>query len=275
MSAVEGQTAIRRRRGRPSAAAQREAVSPLQNAVAESGDSVLDLGGPVELGSGRPIRQEVHERLRDAILNVKLLPGSAVSENEIAAHLQVSRTPVREAMQRLSLEGMIQVVPQVGTFVARMNLERIREALFVREAVECTAMMRLPATLPQDELDALKTCVSRQRAAGRRGDVATVLECDEWFHKRLLELAGVAGAWRYVLEARELHRRVRVLAQSRPDAPQRSQEQHAAIVAELSAGRPAAAADVLREHIRMNVRFAEEIANRNPHYFTAPAPRQT
>jgi DNA-binding GntR family transcriptional regulator len=233
----------------------------------ESTDSPL--GGPIALGSGRSIRLEVHERLRDANLNVLLLPGSALSENEIAQTFHVSRTPIREALQRLSNEGLIQVVPQVGTFVARMDLARIREALFVREAIECAAFARLPRQLPKREIEALERFVARHRSAVRSGDLPAILAADEAFHRRLLELAGVPGVWRYVLEAREMHRRVRVLARTEYDSVRRSVMQHAAVVAGLAAGRTARAVELLREHIRTNAGWAEDMARKHPEYFTS------
>jgi DNA-binding GntR family transcriptional regulator len=225
------------------------------------------LGGPIETGAGRPIREEVHARLRNAILNVRLLPGAGLSENEIAETLQVSRTPIREALQRLSNEALIHVVPQVGTFVARMDLTRIREALFMREAIECAAFERLPAQPLKTDLQALERAVADHRRAVRAGDMTATLAADDAFHRHLLEMAGVPGMWRYVREAREMHRRVRILARQ-VGAPRRSVLQHAAVVEHLAAGNRPRAADVLREHIRMNAAVAEDIAAAHPEYFT-------
>lgn len=231
-------------------------------------DALASLGGQIEIGVRRSIGNVVHERLRDAILNVQLLPNAVLSENELAGTLQVSRTPIREAIQKLASEGLVLVVPQVGTFVARMDLARIREAMFMREAVECAAMARLPRKLPQQAIERLERIVGAHLAAARNSDLANTLGSDEAFHRYLLELAGVPGVWRYVLEAREIHRRVRVLAQSQFDSAPRSAAQHAAIVAELAAGRPAKGANLLREHIRMNLLFAEDMARTYPSYFT-------
>jgi DNA-binding GntR family transcriptional regulator len=228
------------------------------------------LGRPIALGAGRPIREEVYARLRDAILSVRLLPGQPLSENAIAEGLQVSRTPIREALQRLANEEMIQVVPQVGTFVTRLDLRRIREALFMREALECAALGRLPG-LHKDQVQALERIVADHRRAVRQGDLATIFSADETFHRMLLDLAGVPGVWRYVSDAREMHRRVRVLSRAETDSARRSVAQHASVVAELAAGRRAAATELMRKHIRMNATLAENIAARHPAYFVAQA----
>ena len=225
------------------------------------------LGLPIAPGYGRSMREEVHQRLRDAILAVRFLPGQALSENEIVEMLHVSRTPVREALQRLANEGLIHVVPQVGTFVARMDLARVREALFMREAIECAALARVPSKLGKDDLKALQAIVADHRRAARAENPALIFAADDAFHRALLDLAGVPGVWRYVREAREMHRRVRALSHAEYDSARRSVAQHAGVVAELAAGRKSVATELLREHIRMNAGFAEDIARKHPEYF--------
>jgi DNA-binding GntR family transcriptional regulator len=227
----------------------------------------LPLGLPIAPGAGRSMREEAHARLRDAIMGVRLLPGQAVSENEIVDMLQVSRTPVREALQRLANEGLIHVVPQVGTFVARMDLARIREALFMREAIECAALARIPAKLDKGSLESLQATVADHRRGIRNANRPLVFEADDAFHRALLDLAGVPGVWRYVREAREMHGRIRALSHTEYDSARRSAAQHAAVIAELAAGRKAGAIDILREHIRMNAGFAEDMARLHPDYF--------
>ncbi|SFB83674.1 DNA-binding transcriptional regulator, GntR family [Polaromonas sp. OV174] len=230
----------------------------------------LDLGGPIGLHTGLPIRHQVEQRLKERIQNVTLLPGTPLPENELAQQLEVSRTPVREALQRLTHEGLIQVVPQVGTFVARIDLDRVKEALFVREAVECTALTNISTRLSKDDMAALKRLVEMHQAAVEKNDTEATLRADEAFHRYLLALGGVPGAWRYVQEAREMHRRVRILTQtSAADGARRSVAQHASILKRLAQGKLPEAADLLREHVRMNFEMAKELARSHPDYFVA------
>ena len=238
--------------------------------------TVGPLGMPIAPGFGRSMREEVQQRLRDAIQSVRLLPGHALSENEIVDMLHVSRTPVREALQRLTNEGLIHVVPQVGTFVTRMDLERVREALFMREAIECAALQRVPEKLGKDDVESLQGIVADHRRATRAGNAALIFTADDAFHRTLLEIAGVPGAWRYVREAREMHRRVRALSHAEYDSARRSVAQHASVVAALAGGRKAEAIELLRGHIRMNATLAEDIAREHPEYFTVETeqPRQ-
>jgi DNA-binding GntR family transcriptional regulator len=227
------------------------------------------LGRPIAAGFGRSMREQVQQRLRDAIVGVRIRPGEALSENDIAHVLEVSRTPIREALQRLANEGLVHVVPQVGTFVARMNLSHIHEALFMREAIECAALARMPARLPKAHAQALERIVNEHRRAVRGDELRPVFAADDAFHRTLLEIAGVPGLWRYVREAREMHRRVRALSRGEYDSARRSVGQHAAVVAALASGRRTAAIGLMREHIGMNAVIADDMARRHPEYFVA------
>lgn len=101
-----------------------------------------------------------------------------------------------------------------------------------------------------------------------------MLSEDEEFHRLLLSLAGLPGVWRYVLAARETHRRVRVISQAGSGSAQRSVEQHRQVIEMLVAGDAAGAAEILRQHIRMNLDLAESLAKKHPDYFeTTPAGR--
>src|ERR671938_1085574 len=89
-----------------------------------------------ERRSGVPARAQVYAALRDAIIRAELAPGRQLSENELAAWLGVSRTPVREALVRLRDERLVAIVPQLGTYVSRISPQAVSDAHFIREALE-------------------------------------------------------------------------------------------------------------------------------------------
>ncbi|WP_175720401.1 GntR family transcriptional regulator [Burkholderia anthina] len=214
-------------------------------------------------------RQLVYEQIRRKILDAELVPGSVLPENTLAAVLEISRTPLREALQRLQSEGLVQVIPQVGTFVAKLELTRIREALFMREAVECAALMNVAMPIASGMVEDMRSCVTKHLEAVERADLNATMQYDAMFHRLLLEASGLVGVWRYVHEARELHRRVRVLSRSQTnlESVRRSVDQHREIVLALEEQRLDDAQSILRAHIRMNVQLAEDIARAFPEYF--------
>src|SRR5690349_12947762 len=85
-------------------------------------------------------RGEVYGRLRDAIVAAELEPGRQLSENELAEFFGVSRTPIREALVRLRDDRLVEIVPQLGTFVTRISEAAVSDAQFIRQALECAAV---------------------------------------------------------------------------------------------------------------------------------------
>lgn len=154
----------------------------------------------VDYGRRRTNRRLVYEALRHKVLTLELPPGAALSENELAAALGVSRTPVRESLILLGEEGLVQVFPQVGSFVSRVDPDRVADAQFLREAVELAALEDLPAELDAGLVDQLKSNLDRQRAAGI--GLEEFFELDEAFHHGLLQLSGHARSWSTVVAAK-------------------------------------------------------------------------
>ena len=97
----------------------------------------------------------VYETLKTEMLALNLKPGQAISENEICARFEVSRTPVREALRRLQEQGFVRTVPYSGTYVTRLNLKDIRQMIYLRVAVELMVMrdfMKIGTPLLMEEI---------------------------------------------------------------------------------------------------------------------------
>jgi GntR family transcriptional regulator, rspAB operon transcriptional repressor len=209
-----------------------------------------------------------HERLRASILRGALPPGSVVSDHLLARELGVSRTPVREAFLRLQLEGLVEVVPQVGTFVSRLDRHAVRDALFAREQLECGALAERIDPIGPAELAEIEACARRQRSALQAADYEAVMAEDDTFHFLLLRLAGRSGVWPVVRDVRDLMRRVRALALPNLSAGRAAIAQHDRIVDALRRGGNTEAVALLRTHIRDNAAMTGRLAARFPHYFT-------
>ena len=143
-------------------------------------------------------RTLVHRVLRERIVSLDLAPGAAVSEGDLAAELGVSRTPVRESLILLAEEGLIHVYPQLGSFVARIDVQQVRDAQFIREAVELAALHAAAARATAADIAALRALIAAQREA----DATTFVTLDDDFHRSLMAAAGHESAWRIVGSAR-------------------------------------------------------------------------
>lgn len=215
--------------------------------------------------AARSHRQMVHRTLRERILTLELAPGAALSENDLAAQLGTSRTPVRESLILLSEEGLVHVFPQVGSFVSRVDRGRVNAAQFVREAVELAALDDLPVDLDPQVLGELRANLDRQYAVGP--DVRRFFELDEEFHAGLLRLSGHADAWSTVVAAKRHLDRARRLGLRQAESSTRWADQHAAILRAVTAGDIGVARTTLRRHLRTVLDDIDRIGQRSPELF--------
>lgn len=216
------------------------------------------------------LAEQVHAKLRADILHARLRPGEALSENSLAARLAVSRTPVREAMQRLVREGLVEVFPQRGSYVGLLSIRRIRDALFVREAVETQTVRRMLASaLTPDRLQALDALITRQATALAAGDLDATMMADADFHRGLLQSAGLDGVWPIVAQARDMHQRTRAIAVPELQSGEQALADHRAILAGLRAGDLSRSVQAMSEHLQRNELLTLRVAALHPDYFEA------
>jgi DNA-binding GntR family transcriptional regulator len=230
--------------------------------VAATASPAATRGGPQRGHVGRG----VYDTLRTAVLDCTFLPGMALSEQVVSDQLQVSRAPVREAFRQLANEGLLETAPQRGTFVARLNAEKIADAIFVREAIECRAA-ELAVKAPLAERKRLATIVKQQSAASAKRDYAGHLAADEEFHHHILVLAGHPHAWGALRLARTGMNRIRHLAIPATGSNRIAIDHHRQLVDAIIAGDGRAASRLMREHIHSPLVFLEAIRQRHPEYF--------
>jgi DNA-binding GntR family transcriptional regulator len=217
-------------------------------------------------GAGKPsARTVVHRELRQRIVTLSLPPGAPLSENELAAELAVSRTPVREALLLLAEEDLVQIFPQLGSFVSRVDLRRVSDAQFVREAIEVASLAQAVEKLDEAALDGLRKLLADQRAARR--DTERFFELDERFHHQLLAAGGHGDAWRVVVSAKAHLDRARRLGLRTVSPVPALIDQHTAIVDALTEGDPDAAVSAMRTHLRLVFSDVERIRDTSPELF--------
>lgn len=214
------------------------------------------------------IGREVYESVRTAVLDCTLLPGMALSEQAVSEGLGVSRAPVREAFRQLVTEGLLEVVPQRGTFVARLSKARIQDAIFVREVIECRAA-ELAAKAPLAQRRKLSDILQKQVAASQQKDYAQHLSSDEELHHCILVLAGHPHAWNPLRLARTGMNRIRHLAIPELGSNKIAIDQHRQVVRAIIRGDGAKASELMRVHIQSPLGFLDAIQARCPYYFDA------
>ncbi len=135
----------------------------------------------------KSLTELVTETLRDWIVRGELEPGGHLSEVRIANDLKVSRTPVREAFNRLEIEGLLIVKPQRGTFVFSLEPDELAKLCDARVCLETTAMVAAIETNPERLSAELAECVAKMTEARQRNDVSAYLSLDTDFHQILVD----------------------------------------------------------------------------------------
>lgn len=214
-----------------------------------------------------PIAPQLVALLRKSIAELRLAPGSALSEKEIAAQYGVSRQPVREAFIKLSEAGLVEIRPSRGTYVMKISVREVANARFVREAIEADIARHAARLATTDNLRALSNLIAGQKAASAAGDFARFNSFDEAFHRELAEIVQNDFAMRVVESARFQTDRVRLL--SLPDASPIDVliSQHEAILACLVARDGDGAARAMSNHLREILRALPNIAAAHPDFF--------
>jgi GntR family transcriptional regulator, rspAB operon transcriptional repressor len=214
-----------------------------------------------------PARAHVYTALRDAIVSGQLEPGRQISENELAARLGVSRTPIREALQRLREERLVAVVPQYGTFVTHISESAVSDAQFVREALECAAIRGTALRARDQDLAALEGIIRRQDAAREANDSDSFYVLDDELHQLLCDLSGHDIAWSLSQRAKGHLNRIRRLSMPEPGYMMEMIGEHRAVVAAVAAHDPDEAEQTLRHHLRMVLSTLPAIREQHPDYF--------
>ena len=150
-----------------------------------------------EIDHALPIAPQVYNYLRARIVAHRLSPGAKISEASLAERLNISRTPLRAALQQLASEGLVNTRPHVGSTVARLDVTQLREAVFIRAALE-TAVVRKLVDMKAD-LSTLDPIMEAQQRTASRDDYASFFVQDEAFHAGLSRLARVPRAWKLAL----------------------------------------------------------------------------
>ncbi|MGW4055793.1 GntR family transcriptional regulator [Streptomyces sp. NPDC004779] len=150
------------------------------------------------------VRGQILDALRTALVSGELRPGEVYSAPALGERFGVSATPVREAMQRLAVEGAVEVVPNRGFRVVVRTSRELAELVEVRALIEVPVMLRLARTVPAARWAGLRPLAEATGAAAARGDRAHYAETDRAFHRAVLALAGNE---QLLAIADDLHRR--------------------------------------------------------------------
>jgi len=214
-----------------------------------------------------PTRVQVYAALRDAIVRGELEPGRQLSENSLAERIGVSRTPIREAIGRLREDRLVETVPQLGTFVSRINPTAISDAQFIREALECAAIRLSAQVAKEADIAELEENLHRQERAREGADLDAFYLLDDSFHHALCDLSRHPTVWTISQRAKSHLNRIRRLSLEVPTYLPEMVDEHRRVVDAVVAQDPDAAELALRYHLRQVLRELPHLREQRPDYF--------
>jgi DNA-binding GntR family transcriptional regulator len=227
----------------------------------------MDPASTTATPSQAPFAAQLHARLHQRIVSCELSPGTRLSEQEVADQYQLSRQPVREAFIRLAGDGLIEVRPQRGTFVTRIDLEWVLCTRFIRESVEADLARRAARRATPAQIEALFLQIIQQEQAR---DTAHLTRLDEEFHAMIAGIAGKARVWSHLQKIkihldRARHLLTAIIARDTIIG------QHRALVEAIASGEPDRAEAAMRRHLNRALHELPQLLDLSPDYFTKAA----
>jgi DNA-binding GntR family transcriptional regulator len=202
-----------------------------------------------QLDRTRPLRDQVYGILRGLILSGGLEPGAALDEKAIASRLQVSRTPVHEAVKKLSDERLVHVRAQSGTTVSLLDRHQIEEAHVIRRALEAESAWFAAGRITDAWLNRLEDIHLLHAAAIERRAYADAIMQDDAFHQTIAEISGFPMLWRAIEISKAQLDRCRHAMIPRAGEGEATLVEHRAILEALRRRDPEASRQAIRDHL--------------------------
>ncbi len=216
---------------------------------------------------GKNITENVYFTLKENILNWNFKPGQRISEKSISEKFGVSRTPVRESFIKLSNEGLIEIKPQKGSFITKINLDDAFEGIFIRNTIESEIIRSCYNKLDYKSLVELEEIIEQQCIYAKEKKYMDFFEYDDLFHKTIFFAANKKISWRVVNEALAHFVRLRTLVLLESQKCEQIIEEHKQILRAFREKNPEKALKYFEEHT--NKIYAEKayFIEKYPAYF--------
>jgi GntR family transcriptional regulator, rspAB operon transcriptional repressor len=224
--------------------------------------------------SGRPrtatAASKIYSDLRAELVSLQRRPGEPISEAEIALCYGVSRTPVREAILKLSDEGLLEIFPQSGSFVSRIPVGALPEAIIIRKSLEVTTAQMAAERATASQILNLHSILERQREADAAGERDAFHQADEMFHAVIADVAGYPGIWKLILQVKVHVDRYRRLTLPQLGRMAQVIAEHEAVLGAIEARDPAGARAAMEFHLERLLADISATQSINPEFFDQP-----
>ena len=219
---------------------------------------------------GHTVATQVYLALRTDIIAMHIAPGQAINEKAVGLKHGVSRTPVREALLRLAGEQLVEIFPQSGTFVTRIPIAALPEAIMVRKALENVTVRLAAKNGTEAEINRLRENLAEQKAFVRRDDRLGFHITDQNFHAVIADVAGHPNIWRLVTQVKAQVDRYCMLTLPAPGRMKFLIDEHTEILDAIVAHDEARAGAAIAVHLDWLSNGVHDISGLNRDFFDIP-----
>ena len=213
----------------------------------------------VNMNDYLPLRDVVFNTLRQAILRGELKPGERLMEIQLANKLGVSRTPIREAIRKLELEGLVLMIPRKGAEVAEITEKSLKDVLEIRRALEDLAVRLACEKITKDELKELKKAGDEFKKVLKSQDITEVAEADVRFHDVIYMATDNPKLIQLLNNFREQMYRFRVEYLKKSEVRPQLLAEHDEIIKYITEGNKEEAARVVTRHIENQALTVQDV----------------
>lgn len=203
-----------------------------------------------ETSPAKSLRQLAYDRIREGILSLELKPGEPLSENRLAQKLQISRTPVREALKQLERDGLLRFAPPKGAFVTELRSQDILEIYQVRESLEGLAARLAAEQMSDADIATLDEELNERYRQVKSDAWRDTFHDDRHLHEQIIKAAGNRRLAQFLTLLHDHMYRIWHLSPPEPDRLQITLDEHRAIIDALKARDGEAAAAAMVGHLR-------------------------
>lgn len=204
----------------------------------------------MRLENYKPLRELVFQALKEAIIGGELKPGERLMEVQLAEEMGVSRTPVREAIRKLELEGLVVMIPRKGAYVSDITIKDAAEFFEIRWALEGLAAALAAERITDEEIEELERVSQEVKKAAEKTDIEALIEKDAEFHKILFNATRNDRLAQMIKNLKEQLHRFREKSFANPKRVRNTIKEHQKIIDALKS-RDAQKAEILtKEHIK-------------------------
>jgi GntR family transcriptional regulator, rspAB operon transcriptional repressor len=202
-----------------------------------------------KLDRRQSLREQIYALVRKLILTGKIAPGDIIDEKAIAAQLGISRTPVREAVKKLSDEHLVDVVAQSTTRAALIDRKEVEQAFLIRRALEMESAAQAALRMTPSYERVLLGILEFQARAIKRRRVGDAILHDDRFHRHIAEISDLPRLWRAIEISKAQLDRCRHIMLLRQGEAEATLQQHRAIIRALTTGKPERARTLMAQHL--------------------------